>query len=76
MENTLTTVAGWMTSMWLKLNSDKTEFIMFSSRQMLKYANTSHLNFGTSHIQQSILVKYLGGHLDSWLTFKEHVKQK
>ena len=50
MENTLTKIADWMTSMWLKLNSDKTEFIMFSSRQMLKYANTSHMNFGTTPI--------------------------
>ena len=48
MENTLTTIADWMTSMCLKLNSDKIEFIMFGSRQMLKYANTSHLNFGTT----------------------------
>ena len=76
MENTLTRIADWMTSMWLKLNSDKTEFIMFGSRQMLKYTNTFHLSFGTSHIQWSRLVKYLGGHLDSCLTFKEHVKQK
>ena len=51
MENTLTIIADWMTSMWLKLNSDKTEFIMFGSRQMLKYGNTSHLSFGTTPIQ-------------------------
>ena len=73
---TLTTIADWMTSMWLKLNGDKTEFIMFSSRQMLKYANTSHLNFGTTPIQWSRLVKYLGRHLDSCLTLEEHLKQK
>ena len=76
MENTLTKIADWMTSMQLKLNSDKTEFIMFGSRQMLKYPNTSNLNFGTPPIQWSKLVKYLGRHLDSCLTFKEHVKQK
>ena len=75
-ENNLTTIADWMISMWLKFNSDKTEFIMFGSKQMLKYANTSHLNFDTSPIQWSRLVKYLGGHLDSCLTFEEHVKQK
>ena len=27
-------------------------------------------------MQQSKLVKYLGGHLDSSLTFEEHIKQK
>ena len=56
--------------------SDKTKFIMFGSRQMLKHANTSHLDFNCSLIQQSKLVKYLGGHLDSSLTFEEHIKQK
>ena len=76
MENTLTKISDWMTSMRLKLNSDKTEFIMFISRQMLKYANTSHLNFGTTPIQWSKLVRYLGGYLDSCLTFEEHVKTK
>ena len=37
--------------MWLKLNSEKTEFIMFGSRQMLIHADTLHLNFGTAPIQ-------------------------
>ena len=50
-ENTLTKIADWMTSMWLKLNSDKTEFIMFGSRQLLKYTGVSHLTFGTAPIQ-------------------------
>ena len=76
MENTLTKVADWMTSMWLKLNGEKTEFILFGSRQMLEHADTEHLNFGTTPIQWSNLVKYLGGYLDSCLTFEEHVKQK
>ena len=65
-----------MTSVHLKLNSDKTEFIMFGLEANVKHANTSHLNLGSSPIQQSRLVKYLGGHLDSHLTFIEHVKQK
>ena len=76
MENALTKIANWMTSMQLKLNSEKTEFLMFGSRQMLKHADTLHLNFGTTPIQQSNVIKYLSGHLDSCLTFKEHVKQK
>ena len=58
--------------MYLKLNIDKMEFIMFGSRQILKYANTSQLDFDISLIQQNKLVKYLGGHL----TFEEHIKQK
>ena len=62
--------------MQLKLNSKKTEFILFGSRQMLRYASTDHLNFCTTPIQRSNLIKYLGGHLDAGLTFKEHVKQK
>ena len=57
-ESNLTTIADWMTSMHLELNSDKTEFIMFGSRHMLKHGNTSQLDFGGSPIQQSKLVKY------------------
>ena len=51
MENTLTKIANWMTSMWLKLNSEKTEFILFGSRQMLEHVDTEHLNVGTTPIQ-------------------------
>ena len=43
---------------------------------MLKHPHTSHLDFDSCLIQQSKLVKYLGGHLDSSLTFEEHIKQK
>ena len=43
---------------------------------MLRYASMDHLNFGTTPIQRSNLIKYLGGHLDACLTFEEHVKQK
>ena len=31
MEDTLTKIADWMTSMWLKLNGEKTKFILFGS---------------------------------------------
>ena len=51
MENTLTRIANWMTSMQLKLNSEKTKFILFGSRQMLRHTDTLHLNFGTTPIQ-------------------------
>ena len=74
-ESTLITVINWMTSMHLKPNNYKMEYIMFGSRQMLKHANTSHLDFDSSLVQQSKLVKHLGGQLNSSLTFEEHVKQ-
>ena len=41
-----------------------------------KIYKLTHLNFSTTLIQCSRLIKYLGGHLDSCLTFQEHVKQK
>ena len=75
-ESTLKTIADWMTSMHLMFNNDKMEYIMFGSRQMLKHANTSHLYFVSCLVQQSKLVKYLDGCLDSNLTFKQHIKQK
>ena len=43
---------------------------------MLKHTSTDHLNFGTTPIQRSNLIKYFRGHLDASLTLEEHVKQK
>ena len=62
--------------MRLKLNSDKTEYIQFGSRQKIKKINTSPINANGDLIPMSYSIQYLGGYLDTNLTFSEHVKQK
>ena len=65
-----------MYSMRLKLNSDKTEYIQFRSRQQIKKIDTFPINAKGSLIPMSYSIQYLGGYLGTNLTFSKHVKQK
>ena len=60
----------------LKMNESKTEFIYFSSKQMLKKCNISTVNINGEHIVRSDKVKYLDSFLDSTLSFSQHVIAK
>ena len=62
--------------MRLKLNSDKTEYIQFASRQQIKKIDTSPINANGNLIPMSYNIQYLGGYLNTNLTFSEEVKQK
>ena len=44
MQTTLTSIKDWMDSMCLKLNTDKTDFIIFSSKQQLRKLDKSPLD--------------------------------
>ena len=66
-------VKCWMDAVCLKMNESKTEFIYFSSKQMLKKCNISTVNVNGEQIVRSDKVKYLGGFLDSTLSFCQHV---
>ena len=66
-------IMAWMDAVKFKLNEAKTEFIYFASRQQLNKAIHSTINVIAESIQRSTKVRYLGGHLDSNLTFKEHI---
>ena len=68
LETTGKNIKNWIDAMHLKLNSDKTEYIKFRSKQQLNaYGNLVNL---------SKVVRYLGGHLDQTPSFKKHIKQK
>ena len=53
-------VQGWMEGNQLKLNSDKTEFILFGLRQMLSKCITTNIEINGHTIDRSIMAKYLG----------------
>ena len=76
LENTLNNIKEWMDSTRLKLNSDKTEYIQFRSRQQIKKITTSPINANGDLIPMSYRIQYLRGYLDANLMFSEHVKQK
>ena len=59
--------------MRLRLNCDKTELILFGSRQQLLKCKTSEIELDGNPISTSQYVRYLGGDLDSTLSFKKHI---
>ena len=63
-----------METVKLKLNKAKTELIYFWSRQQLNKTTYTTIYFIGESIKTSTKVRYLGGHLDSSLTFKDHIQ--
>ena len=59
--------------MQLKLNSDKTEYILFRSKQQLNKAAHEPFTAGPDCIDLGNKVKYLGGVLDNTLNFESHI---
>ena len=74
--DTVVNIASWMDTMHLKLNPDKTEFIVFSYRNQLDKCKTSYVTISGSTIPKSPSVKYLRVTLDENLNLKEHILTK
>ena len=67
----------WFKANKLKLNIEKTQFIIFSSRNKYKpaSANSKVISFNDRVIKSSAAVNYLGVTLDPELNFNEHASQ-
>ena len=72
MESCIIDVRAWMTSHFLKLNDDKTEYMLIQSRyiQQLKAPN---LKVGDTEIEPVSSVKNLGVIFDENMTMEKHV---
>ena len=68
-------VADWMGSNMLKLNQDKTELIVFTSKNHSDKVCDVSINVGGNTTYGSTSVRNLGVFLDSQLTMKTHVNQ-
>ena len=75
LEDTLIDVKGWMNLVKLKMNTEKTEFIIFGHSKQLEKCVTQHSNVVGDMIDRSSCICYLGAFLDENLTLKEHVKR-
>ena len=73
MKLTLSNIREWMDSMCLKLNSEKTEYIMFGSHQPLTKINPEPLQAGPDLNELNNKVKHLGTLLDNTLSFDQHI---
>jgi hypothetical protein len=66
----------WMNLNRLKMNNDKTEFILCGHRSQLQKCSHDHLTIGDTSISVSKKIKYLGLTIDSELNFKAHINSK
>ena len=69
-------VKSWMHSVRLKMNTSKTEFIMFGYGHQLQNCETNSIEVLGDTIEKSTTIKYLGAWLDKCLTLKQHVQKK
>lgn len=60
----------------LKMNSSKTKFILFGSRQQLEKCSVTEIDIAGDKIKSVSCIRYLGAFLDENLSFKDHVKRK
>jgi hypothetical protein len=63
----------------LKMNTDKTEFILFGSRVQLQKCLMDHIEISGDNINHTSVIRYLGGFLDetaSFSMFRDHVRKK
>ena len=58
------------------MNSEKTEFILFSSPKLLPYCTTNYINVCGDQITKCDQIKLLGIWLDGNLNLKHHINMK
>ena len=60
----------------LKMNGERTEFIIYGLRQQLKKCVTNNINVTGEVVEKMDCIKYLGVWLDATLSLKHHITQK
>ena len=68
-------IRDWMTHNLLKLNEDKTEFIVFGTRQQLEKVDTIAVKIGTETITPTDMVRNLGYFMDKHLKNSQHINK-
>ena len=73
MQRCIAAVKAWMAQNYLKLNDDKTEFMVIGSPSNLKKVATEHIIVGGHKILKSKQVKNIGAFFDSSATMEAQV---
>jgi hypothetical protein len=73
LEHCVSDVANWLADNYLALNNDKTEFIVFGTRQMLSKCPPLNFTIGGIMIKPSDVVRNLGVYFDKSMTMERHV---
>lgn len=73
-EACISEISCWLSSNHLKLNDDKTEFVLIGRKQLVKKIKGDKcITIGNSTIQAAEVAKNIGAYLDSELNMKTHV---
>ena len=75
MQDCITDIKKWMLADKLKLNDDKTEFIIIGTRQQLAKVSVDSLCIGDEIIKPSSVVRNLGSWFDSQLKMDLHINK-
>ena len=73
LESCVSDVRAWMSSNFLRLNDDKTEFVIFSRNYDPNFSDMHNLRIGDVLISPQCQAKSLGTILDSSLTMKSNI---
>ena len=76
MESKMHDINTWMNGNRLKMNSSKTEFIYFVSRQQLAKTVRDCIDVCGENVTMNEVIKLLGTYLDKHLTYKQHIMTK
>ena len=68
-------IKNWMTTNMLKLNTDKTKYLLFGTPQQLSKVNRPTFAAAGDVIKLSLCERNLGVLLDSSLTMKDHISE-
>jgi hypothetical protein len=73
MENCVNDIRQWMSQNFLKLNDDKTEFVMVGAKNQLAKVDISDILIGNTKVPLSSSAKNIGAMVDSTLELNAHV---
>ena len=69
-------IKTWMDNNRLRINSSKTEFILFGNSVQVAKCQTKELNINQEKVQLTDTIKYLGVWLDKQFNLKHHIVTK
>ena len=72
-ESCLSDSVSWMHINMLKLNTDNTDVIVFSSKHNEQFVGDISVTVGTSRIKPSPVVRNLGAFFDSRMNMESHI---
>jgi hypothetical protein len=73
LEECIIDIRSWMAQNFLKLNDDKTEFMVLGTREQLKKLRPKPVKIGNSSVEAVTTVRNIGAYFDQTLNLKEHI---